>query len=344
MPGHDPPRRAGAGRDILVVGASAGGVEALMHLCAVLPEDLPAAVFVVQHVAPGARSVLPELLGRAGPLPAAHAVNGEAVRPGRVYVAPPDRHMLLAPGRVLLRRGPQENRSRPAVDVLFRSAAVHYGSRVVGAVLTGMLDDGTAGLIAVKRCGGISTVQDPADAVWPDMPRNALQRDSVDHCLALPALAAMLDTLSRQAAGASPPVPADVALEAQISEQEMGGMTTGQTLGRPSRLSCPHCGGVLNEIGEDKAVRFRCQTGHAYGPESLMAAQAEGLELALSAAVRTHRERLALFRRMAEAAAERGQTASATRWEHAAEEAARAATLIAGALDTLVEATAVGKG
>lgn len=184
--------------DVIVLGASAGGVEALTRLCGGLPAGLPASLFVVQHVAPAARSVLPELLARAGPLPAGHPVDGEAVRRGHIYVAPPNLHMLLLDGRIRLRRGPHENRTRPAADVLFRSAAAAHGGRVVGVVLTGLLDDGTAGLIAVKRCGGVSVVQDPDDAEWPGMPRNALMRDSVDHSVPLRGLAPLLVRLASE--------------------------------------------------------------------------------------------------------------------------------------------------
>jgi two-component system chemotaxis response regulator CheB len=323
-------------RDVIVLGASAGGVEALTRLCGGLPADLPASVFVVQHVAPTARSVLPELLSRAGPLPAAHPADGETVRRGRIYVAPPDLHMLLADGRVHLRRGPHENRTRPAADVLFRSAAASRGGRVVGAVLTGLLDDGTAGLIAVKRCGGVSVVQDPEDAAWPSMPRNALLRDSPDHAVPLAALPGLLTRLAREPAGPSPPVPPDVTAEIRISEGEVASMVQqSPVVGTPSPLGCPHCGGVLNEIREDKAVRFRCQVGHAYGPESLAAAQVDGLEQALVTAVRTHRDRLALFHRMAGVAREKGMANAARRWDEAAIEAESAAELIAGALAAL---------
>lgn len=183
------------GHDIVVIGASAGGVEALSTLCAGIPADFPAAIFVVQHIAPTARSVLPELLDRLSALSVSHAVDGVAIRSGHVYVAPPDHHMLLTPGRVILRQGPHENRTRPAADPLFRSAGVVYGPRVIGLVLTGLLDDGTAGLIAIKQCGGISVIQDPEDALWPDMPRNALQRDSVDYRVALAELPELLQRL-----------------------------------------------------------------------------------------------------------------------------------------------------
>jgi two-component system, chemotaxis family, protein-glutamate methylesterase/glutaminase len=323
-------------RDVIVLGASAGGVEALTQLCGGLPGDLPASLLIVQHVAPTARSILPELLTRAGPLPAGHPVDGEPIRRGRIYVAPPDLHMLVSDGKIRLRRGPHENRTRPAADVLFRSAAASCGRRVVGVVLTGLLDDGTAGLIAIKRCGGLSVVQDPEDAAWPGMPRNALLRDSVDHAVPLDALAGLLVRLIAEPAGASSPVPDEMLTEIRISEGEVASMSQhNATIGTPSPLGCPHCGGVLNEIEEEKSVRFRCQIGHAYGPESLAAAQVDGLEQALVTAVRTHRDRLALFRRMAEVAHAKGLTHAARRWEEAASEASAAAELISGALATL---------
>jgi two-component system chemotaxis response regulator CheB len=324
-------------RDIIVVGGSAGGVEALTRLCGGLPADLPASLLVVQHVAPTARSVLPELLTRAGPLPAVHPEDGEAIRRGRIYVAPPDLHMLLGDGgRIRLRRGPHQNRTRPAADALFRSAAVSHGGRVVGVVLTGMLDDGTAGLIAIKRRGGASVVQHPDDAAWPGMPRSALLRDSPDHAVPLAEMPRLLRRLAAEPAGPSRPVPPEMAAEVRISEGEIASMTQqSPILGVPSPFGCPHCGGVLNEVQEDKSVRFRCQVGHAYGPESLVAAQAEGLEQALVTAVRTHRDRLALFHRMADVAREKGMAHAAQRWEEAAAEAESSAELIASALASL---------
>ncbi|HEY0418503.1 MAG TPA: chemotaxis protein CheB, partial [Acetobacteraceae bacterium] len=160
-------------KDIIVIGASAGGVEALCELCAALPADLPASVFVVQHVSPNARSMMAQVLARESRLPVTTAVDGQEIRPGHIYTAVPDHHLLLRPGRMMLRRGPQENRSRPAIDALFRSAAVAYGPRVIGVVLTGQLDDGTEGLICITAAGGTSVVQSPEDAAWPSMPRNA---------------------------------------------------------------------------------------------------------------------------------------------------------------------------
>jgi two-component system, chemotaxis family, protein-glutamate methylesterase/glutaminase len=169
--------------DIVVVGASAGGVEALIRLVASVPAQLPAAVFVVLHVPPSGTSALPDILGRSGPLPAGHVKDGEPIEHGRIYVAPPDHHLLLRPGHVHLARGPRENGHRPAVDPLFRSAAREYATRVVGMVLSGALDDGTAGLVASRARGGLAVVQDPADALYSGMPVNALHHVAVDHVL-----------------------------------------------------------------------------------------------------------------------------------------------------------------
>lgn len=325
------------GHDIIVVGTSAGGLDALRRLCSGLPADLPAAVLIVQHIAPMARSLLPDLLERAGPLPAAQATEGELIQRGRIYVAKPDFHLLVGQdGRAMVRRGPQENRTRPAVDPLFRSAAVACGPRVIGVVLSGMLDDGTAGLIAIKRCGGISVVQDPADAAWPSMPQNALLGDSVDYCVPVAEMAALLDRLSREPAGPPRLVPPELLAEARISNDEVPAMDEPlPTAGRPSVLSCPQCGGVLNEMQDGKMLRFRCQIGHAYGPEALSAAQMEVLEEALAVAVRTHRERVVLFRRMQASAAQRGLDQSAVRWGRAAEDAEQASQVITHAIEVL---------
>jgi two-component system chemotaxis response regulator CheB len=321
-------------RDIVVIGGSAGGVEALMQICAGLPGDLPAALFVVQHISPTSRSVLPDLLSKSGPLPARHPVDGEPIRSGTIVVAPPDFHLLLRDGHVLLRRGPQENRTRPAIDPLFRSAAVAYGPRVVGVVLTGLLDDGAAGLQAIKRCGGTCVVQDPDDAQWPDMPRRALERENVDHVATIAEMPALLDRLSRLPAGPKLPVPRSLEIEGRIAALELGPADV-PTLGQPSALSCPVCGGVLNEVLEEGTARFRCQTGHAFTSEGLVVAQGEALERALESAARTHRDRLMLCRRMEEQAQARVQPLSAARWRVAAEEAGSAAAAITAAIDAL---------
>jgi two-component system chemotaxis response regulator CheB len=335
---HDPGANTLDNHDTILLGASAGGVDTLVGLCRGLPSDLPAAVLVVQHVSPTSRSAMPDILARAGALPVMPARDGDPIRRGTIVVAPPDLHLLVSPDgeRISLRRGPQENRTRPAIDPLFRSAAVARGPRVIGVVLSGMLDDGTAGLVAVKACGGISVVQDPKDAAWPDMPRNALLGDSPDHCVPAAALPGLLARLARTAVPASTVVPQRLMAEARISQQEFASMPSSSgAIGQPSRMSCPACGGVLNEIEGEKLPRFRCQIGHAFGPESLALTQQEALEEALSVAIRTHHDRQQLFLRMRQQADQRGMHHASRRWKMAAEEAERAAGLIAGAIGIL---------
>jgi two-component system chemotaxis response regulator CheB len=310
-----------AKRDIVVIGASAGGVEALKRLCQGLPADFPAAVFIVQHLAPEGQSLLPGILQRCSPLPVFAAKDGEPVLPGRITVGVPDRHLLLRDGVALLRRGPEENRSRPAINALFRSAAVAYGGRVIGVVLTGLLDDGADGLIVIKKAGGISVVQDPADAEWPSMPQNAINNDHVDHILPLAAMPGQLAILVGEDAGASPPLPNEVLTEALIAERDMGMTLEPATPGKPSVLSCPQCGGVLNEIDAGGQIRFRCQVGHGFTPDGLAEAQRSGLEYALAVAIRTHRDRLKLFQQMKQSAENRRLRHAASRWSDAIGEA-----------------------
>jgi two-component system chemotaxis response regulator CheB len=311
-------------RDIIVVGSSAGGVEALQRLCASLPRDLPACVFIAQHLSPSARSVLPQLLDKAGPLRAMSPVDGQAIEPGHIYVAAPDQHLLLRDGKLLMRRGPFENRTRPAANALFRSAAVHYASRVIGVVLTGLLDDGTEGLIAIKAAGGVSVIQDPDDAEWPSMPRNALKRDHVDHALPLAGIGALLARLAAEEAGPSVPLPEEYRIEDRIAAQEFAVMEPEiVTPGQPSHMSCPDCGGVLNHIEVQDEVRFRCQVGHAFTPLGLADAQNQELERALGIAVRTHRDRLRLFGQMSETARARDLPHAKKRWDEASEESGR---------------------
>jgi two-component system chemotaxis response regulator CheB len=323
-------------KNIIVIGASAGGVDALQRLCAALPADFPAYVFVAQHLSPAARSMLPQLLDRAGPLHAVAADDEQAIEPGHIYVARPDHHLLLRDGKMLVRRGPVENRTRPAVNALFRSAAIHYGSRVIGVVLTGLLDDGTEGLIAIKAAGGLSVIQDPADAEWPSMPRNALKRDHVDHSLPLADLPALLVRLVREEAGPSIPLASEYLTEDRIAAQEFAVMETDiVTPGQPSHISCPDCGGVLNQIEVGNELRFRCQVGHAYTPLGLAAAQNEELERALGIAVRTHRDRIRLFSQMSESATARGLEHARKRWDEASAESQELIGVMEKAMSTL---------
>lgn len=294
----------------IVIGASSGGVAALLQIAAALPKDLPAVVGVVLHVG-NQPSILPDLLSARGPLPAAHAAHGQALRPGTVYVAPPDRHMLFTGDAVRLSRGPRENHARPAIDPLFRSAALHWRERAVGVVLTGDLDDGSAGLRAIKECGGTAVVQDPADAVEVSMPASALASVEVDHCLPLadigPALARIV---GHEPAPADPLRAEQVAREQQIFEGN-DVMENLDAVGRHSSLTCPECGGSLWELKDARPLRYRCHTGHAYTARSLEFAQSEGAEQALWSSVRSLKEREMLLRRLANVAQATGDSAQA---------------------------------
>jgi two-component system, chemotaxis family, protein-glutamate methylesterase/glutaminase len=312
-------------RDIVVVGASAGGVEALAGLAAALPADLPAAVFVVLHLPATGTSALPDILSRHGPLAATHAKDGEPIENGRIYVAPPDHHLLLRTGHVHLTRGPRENGHRPAVDTLFRSAARGYATRVVGVVLSGALDDGTAGLAAIKSRGGIAVVQEAKDALYPGMPGSALEHVQVDHVLAVASMGELLARLTAEPVREGPgPESTGMKVEVEMSGFSLDAME-GEHPGEPSGFSCPDCNGVLWEIQAEGLRRYRCRVGHAWSPESLLTQQSEALEAALWIALRTLEERAALARRLAEPARRRGHSITATRFEEQATEAQQAA-------------------
>lgn len=281
------------GHDIIAMGASAGGVEALPRLIGSLPPDLPAAVFIVLHISPQGPGYLPEIIRQSACLPVAHGVNGETIRPGRVYVAPPDRHLQVDATRVRLSRGPRENFHRPSIDALFRSAAESYGPRVTGVVLTGNLDDGTAGLHAVKSCGGTAIVQDPKDALVPAMPESALRNVKVDHCLPLVKMGAVLVRLA-----ATRNIPKGKKGVSRMKKRSLSPEAMEKEFGLPTSFVCPECNGPLWETKAGPSLQFRCHVGHAYSPESLLADHADGLERALWSAVRTFDERAALLRRL----------------------------------------------
>ena len=308
-----------AGRDIIVIGASAGGVEALTGLVTALPGGLSAAVFVTVHIPPYAVSSLPEILSRAGTLPAAHALDGEPVQNGRIYIAPPNHHLLLQDGAVHLSLGPRVNHTRPAVDPLFMSAAQVYGPRVIGIVLSGMLDDGTAGLQEVKAQGGVALIQDPQEALFRSMPQSALEHTAVDYILPVSEMGAVLRRLNE---GQAPPKqegyhamteetpPAEETVEEDIVAQEQGdrnGMLTVYT--------CPECGGSLWQVNAGSLVRFRCHTGHVLSGPTLFAEQSENIEKSLWYAFRSLRDKARLARQLAHDARERGAALTAERFE-----------------------------
>jgi two-component system chemotaxis response regulator CheB len=312
-----------AGHDIIVVGASTGGVEVLAELARGLPPGLPAAIFVVCHFPAGSASILPEILSRSGPLLASHAHDGEPTYPGHIYIAPPDIHMQLQPGEIQLIRLARENGFRPAIDPLFRSAARVYGPRVIGVVLTGALYDGVAGLLAIRGAGGIAVVQDPRDAVVAALPQSATAIAGADHVVRASELAPLLVKLVHS------PVPnpggsnmADpLEKMPQIVDRDMDAQSNGRHRGALSVFTCPECGGAMWQVDESELVRFRCHVGHAYYAERLLAEQSEALEAALWRAVRTFREKSVLARQLAERERERGHPTTAERFEDHAREA-----------------------
>ncbi len=329
------------GQDIIVVGASAGGVEALSRLVEELPPDLAAAVFVVLHISPSGTSFLPNILARRGRMPVAHAEDGEPIQNGRIYVAPPDHHLLVSPKVVRVGRGPREHGNRPAADTLFRSAAASYGPRVVGVVLSGTLDDGTAGLVAIKARGGMAIIQDPEDAIYPGMPLSALAQDHPD--LVLP-VAEIGRALVRLSSGTLDPDPSgSVPQEAAVSDELDAELSWSipdleasaplePPFGAPSGFTCPECHGALWEIVDGDLVRFRCRVGHGYGAESLISEQAKGVEAALWAAVRALEERAALNHRLATRARERDHPHTAAHFEARAADAEQRAEEVRGVL------------
>lgn len=273
-------------RDIIVIGASTGGVDALSRLVKLLPADLPAAVFIVLHTHTSAGRP-PEILRNQTGLKAAYALHGEPIEHARIYIAPPDNHLMIEPNYVHVVRGPRENGHRPAVDPLFRTAARSYGARVAGVLLTGALDCGTAGLMMIKAQGGVAIVQDPDEAVQPDMPRNALRQVEVDHVLELARIGPLLVRLARNGANVPATTP-DSLLE------DAGAKTT-----QLADVACPSCGGVMTESTVLGLTRYRCHTGHAFSMDGLVTEQARALEATLWAAVRALDESEMLARRLA---------------------------------------------
>lgn len=294
-----------ANRDIVVIGASAGGLSALRALVNGLPGDFAAAVFVVVHVSPDSPGLLPQILASAGRLPAAHARHEEPIETGRIYVAPPDRHLLVdATRKVRIGHGPKENRFRPAVDPLFRSAALACGPRVIGIVLSGGLDDGTAGLKAIKQAGGIAIAQDPEEAEVPSMPASALRHVAVDHCVKAGEMPALLEKLVGEsfdlAKDAQVAMPNQLEIEVNVQLDQSKREPAILELGEPSLFTCPDCHGSLLEVRDAVPARFRCHTGHGYTSASLDAELGEKIEDALWNAVRALEEHAMLLKQMSE--------------------------------------------
>jgi two-component system, chemotaxis family, protein-glutamate methylesterase/glutaminase len=319
---------AQAAENIVVIGGSAGGLEVLIRVVADLPPRLPAAVLVVIHVAPHCDSRLPLILRRNGPLPAMHPSDGEAIQSGHIYVAPPDRHLTVERGRMRVLQGPAENHHRPAIDPLFRSAAEVFDSRVIGLLVSGALDDGVAGLLEIKRAGGVAVVQDPADAVVPSMPRRALEQVPVDHVAAQGSIAPLLLRLLERAPARTHP---------DIAPRHGAGVGMSNPKGKGHdhlrAYSCPDCGGPLIETKTGDLFRYNCHEGHVLSSDSLLAAQSERLETALWAALRALDERADLSEKFAAHARSRGQLTTEVMFEARAKEARDRAMLVRQALE-----------
>jgi two-component system, chemotaxis family, protein-glutamate methylesterase/glutaminase len=297
-------------RDIIVVGASAGGVQALQRLVGGFSADLPAAIFVVLHLWPGRESYLASILERSTALKVAEAQDGAPIEHGRIYVARTDFHLFVERERMLVLRGPQENRARPAINPLFRSAAMAYGRRVIGVLLTGMLDDGVAGLWAIKQCGGVAVVQ--SDAEFPQMPEAAIDNVAVDHHVPLTEIAPLVNRLVHEPVDAIDAVttPEVVRTEHESAKMKTVGIDLDH-VGKRTVFTCPECAGPLWELDEGE-LHYRCHVGHAYSGEILAAAQETNIEGSLWSAVRALKESAELDRRLAERSAEHGLADAAT--------------------------------
>jgi len=315
--------------DIVVVGASSGGLEVLRKLVTQLPANFPAALFIVWHISPEHPSILPEILDQGCPLLVRHASDRETIQPGRIYVAPPDHHLLVEPGHVRVTRGPRENRFRPSVDVLFRSAARAYGPRVIGVVLTGALDDGAAGLYAVKQQGGQAVVQDPREALYPSMPIQAMKAVAVDHCVPMGELAALLTRLTNDTTEKGvAQVSEHLEIEVGIARQDDAFASGVTKLGQFSPYTCPECHGALLQLKEGNLIRFRCHTGHAFSLNTLLVEVTKSIEAALWSTLRGIEESEMLLNHMAEHLRQSNDSEAAAIVVQKVEEAKRRAELV----------------
>jgi two-component system chemotaxis response regulator CheB len=335
------------GQAVVVAGASAGGVEALVQLVRSLPRDFAHPMLVVLHVAPTGTSVLPAILARACRLPVASAGDGDRLRPGHVYVAPPDCHLVVEDGHLRLSQTPRENGHRPAIDVTMRTAANAYDRGAIGIVLSGSRDDGTAGLMAIKARGGTAIVQDPEEALYPAMALSAMAHVEPDAVLPIEAMAPWIlqhRARSNGAPGSDPPMTSDEPTDdPRLALVERGGDPPRSAAGEGTRYTCPDCGGVLFERHESALARFQCSVGHVFSIESLSSAQAEALESALWAAVRSLDDRAALLKRLANRARASGHTRPAATFERQADEALERARTIREAIErSSEEKTAAG--
>jgi two-component system, chemotaxis family, protein-glutamate methylesterase/glutaminase len=326
---------------LVVIGASSGGIEALQTIVGGLSGDFPAPICIVMHTGPQSPGVLPEILDRAGPLTVVMGRNDDRLRPGRVYVAPPDHHLLVEPDRVCITKGPRENRFRPAIDPLFRSAAQVYGPAAIGVILTGNLDDGTAGLWTIKQLGGVAIIQDPAEAWYPSMPLSALNHVKADHVVRVAEIADLLARLTTvpTRAAEEKPVPEPVNVEVSIAKEQHPMDAGLEQLAEPSPYTCPDCHGVLLQLKEADRIRFRCHTGHAYSVLSLLTAIHEGIEESLWNSIRSLEEGALLMRHLAEHLATSADPSDIERLETASLAARKQADVVRGLASEVTSAS-----
>ena len=304
-------------RDTVVIGTSSGGLAALGSLLNRLSETFQGSIFIVQHQSRNSPELLGAVLQFATPLPIRTVRDRMPIRPGEIYLAPPDQHLVIFDNSVLATGGARENRSRPSINPLFRTAAAARGSRTIGVLLTGQLDDGVAGLATIKRCGGITIVQDPADAEFPELPARAIEAVAIDHVVPVAQIGALLEKLSRQEA-ADVEIPREAIIEAEFSGPAGSTAAAVDSIGQRTTTSCPDCGGPLWRVGEGEAAIYRCSIGHALSEPTLLESQGEAIEHALWVAVRTLGERASVLNSLASHAEHRGRRAERER-EAAAE-------------------------
>jgi two-component system, chemotaxis family, protein-glutamate methylesterase/glutaminase len=320
-------------RDIIVVGASAGGVAALKDFIKGLPEDFNGSIFIVLHMPPYAKSMLPKILSKAGPLDAVESKDGESIRPGTIYVAPNDHHLILESGdKIVVKRGPKENRFRPSIDALFRSAAYVYGSRVIGIILSGLLNDGVSGLWTIKQHGGIAVIQDPKDAEQPQLPENVLEYVHVDYIVSTADMAPLIAGMVKKPPPERHKLPEEelrmlkkeIVIATKDNAFEMGIMNMGEI----TPFTCPQCHGALVRLVEGKLIRFRCHTGHAYTASSLLSEATESVESMLWQSMRGMEEIVMLLENIAEHFEEMESPDAAALFKEKAEGAANRARII----------------
>jgi two-component system chemotaxis response regulator CheB len=313
-----------AKRDIVVIGASAGGVYALKELVSSLPKDFQASIFIVLHVSPHSPSFLPDILNHSGPILATHPKDGEPIHTSRIYVAPPDHHILLEYDQVIVKKGPKENRFRPSIDALFRSAAYTYGPRVIGVVLTGMLNDGTSGMWSVKRLGGLTIIQEPEEAMYPSMPDNVLEYVDVDYIVSVSEMADLLGKLIQETVADKPELAPEedkrMELEVNIAAQDNAFDMGILELGDLTPLTCPECNGALISLKEGKLIRYRCHTGHAFTANTLLAEVTKNVEESFWKGVRSLEETVILLEQSGKQFAEGGNNAAAEQFFRKARE------------------------